>query len=75
VEQRTWRRADRLFRRALELRPEAVQAMLDRECDGDDDLRRLVERLLGLAARDAPLPGGRPQFADLLREATRKDDH
>jgi serine/threonine protein kinase/tetratricopeptide (TPR) repeat protein len=49
------RRAKELFVAALELPdPQARQALLDRECAGDDELRRGVAELL--AAHEAPHP-------------------
>jgi len=41
-----WKRLERLFKRALDLAPDARGGFLDRECAGDDELRREVERLL-----------------------------
>ena len=45
-------RADRLFDVALDLRPEEREPYLARECGGDAELRRLVERLLAGAELD-----------------------
>jgi eukaryotic-like serine/threonine-protein kinase len=41
-----WRRTEELFHQALELGDAACHAFLDRECGGDADLRRNVDRLL-----------------------------
>jgi len=45
----SWQRTDRLFRRALELRPEDRADFLRRETGDDDDLRRSVKSLLEAA--------------------------
>jgi serine/threonine protein kinase/Flp pilus assembly protein TadD len=49
-----WHRAEELFHRALAMEPGQRQAFLDKECAGQDELRREVESLLefdGKAAR------------------------
>src|SRR5262245_7493671 len=48
-----WRRTEELFHRALELDEAARGAVLDRECGGDAQLRRDVERLLAADAAAA----------------------
>ncbi len=53
-------RADRLFAAALDLRPEERQTYLDGACDGDGELRALVERLIAAAEIEETqlMPGG-----------------
>ncbi len=53
-------RADQLFDAALDLEGKARAAYLDRACDGDAELRRLVERLIASAEIEETeiLPGG-----------------
>ena len=56
-----------LFESAMDLSTSAQKALLDRECDGDANLRRQVERLLEMdrnAASRAPIP---PRNADALQ--------
>lgn len=48
-----WRTVDRIFAQALELPPAERVAFLDTACDGDEGLRREVERLLAADARNA----------------------
>jgi hypothetical protein len=42
-----WERLQDLFHRALQLDAEARARLIDRECDGDGELRAELERLLG----------------------------
>ncbi len=53
-------RADRLFDAALDLGPEERRAYLDDACDGDAELRALVERLIAAAEIEETqlMPGG-----------------
>lgn len=50
-DQERWARADALLDAALDLVPEEVESFLDRECRGDQELRRLVESLLAAESR------------------------
>ncbi len=52
--------AEQLFREALDLRPEDRRAFLDRECDGQQDLRGRVEALLRENDRLQGFPSGLP---------------
>jgi eukaryotic-like serine/threonine-protein kinase len=68
----TWRRVDELFHAALDLQREAdreaVEAFLDRSCEGDDKLRSQVAKLLDAHARAGTFLQGSPtpQLAELL---------
>ncbi|HVS15284.1 MAG TPA: protein kinase [Thermoanaerobaculia bacterium] len=53
-----WRLVDRLFAEALELAPEDRARFLDRECAGDDELRREVGALLDSDRDDGFLEAG-----------------
>jgi serine/threonine protein kinase len=55
------RQVEEIFDRALDVAPEARAAFLERECAGDDELRREVEELLDVQ---------REQTGSLLRSAT-----
>ena len=58
-----WVRIETLFEAASDLAPEARTALLDRECAGDPELRREIDRMLGAdaapsnAIRDAVAAG------------------
>ena len=58
-----WVRIETLFEAASDLAPEARTALLDRECTGDPELRREIDRMLGAdaapsnAIRDAVAAG------------------
>ncbi len=53
-------RADRIFKAALDLESDERAAYLNETCEGDDDLRQLVERLIANveAADTEIMPGG-----------------
>ena len=46
-----WQRLEALFYEALELKPETRAAFLDKNCDGDTELRKEVETLLDSAEK------------------------
>ena len=46
-----WQRLEALFYEALELKPEARAEFLDKNCDGDTELRKEVETLLDSAEK------------------------
>jgi serine/threonine protein kinase/TolB-like protein len=46
-----WRRLEALFYEALELKPEARSEFLEEQCDGDAELRKEIEGLLGSAGK------------------------
>ncbi|HUP25104.1 MAG TPA: protein kinase [Thermoanaerobaculia bacterium] len=70
-----WRLVDRIFESALALPAEQRAALLARECDGDDELRREVESLLAHDGGDDSLEAGAAREAAglLLRGATPRE--
>ncbi len=53
-----WRSMERLFREAIEARPEDRAAFVRERCEGDEDLARAVERLLAAHERSSQLTVG-----------------
>jgi eukaryotic-like serine/threonine-protein kinase len=71
MESDRWRQIDRIFESALELAPERRAELLDRECAGDEGLRREVESLLAHDRIDGFLErGGAEEAARLLVEGS-----
>ncbi len=73
-------RADRIFKAALDLQPEERPAYLHKTCEGDDDLRQLVERLISNVESDETeiMPGGGmdgPLWDGLVDELVSDDEN
>src|SRR4030095_2784856 len=57
-----WQKVERIYNAAIEREPDARGALIERECAGDEALRREVESLLGY----------QPEATDLLAAPVRK---
>lgn len=69
-------RLDELFEAALEIEPADRAAWLDAACDGDDGLRRELQRLLRADAHAGGiLESGRPLICEALAEEAEAPEH
>ena len=60
--------AEHLFEVALDLRPEDRPAFLDRECNGDSELRKQIESLLVTESDQTSVPGQQTEAFSQQRE-------
>lgn len=66
-----WKQIEQLVQKALECGPAERAALLDRECDGDPELRAEVESLIAAAGQAQSFPeGDAKENATLLLEET-----